>query len=131
VGTGGASGSAGTGGSAGRGVTDGGPGVTDGGPDGSVPDGGTDGGGDPALIARGSYLVNAVALCAGCHTDRAKPNDVPAGMRRPDGVAGADLTSDDTGPVRGRTRIRMRFTTGVDDKGHSAIRRCHASSSTT
>jgi mono/diheme cytochrome c family protein len=110
--TGGASGSAGAGGS------DGGS-VPDGGTDASMPEGGSDAGGDPVLIARGAYLVNAVALCGGCHTDRTKPNDVLGGNATfRTGLPAPNLTSDDTGLGSWTdAQIKTAFTTGIDDQG--------------
>jgi mono/diheme cytochrome c family protein len=109
--SGGKSGAAGSAGSGGR--ADGGAG--DAGTDGEAPDAAL----DPVLVARGSYLVNAVALCGGCHTDRSKPNDILGGNATfRTGLPAPNLTSDATGLGSWTDdQIKKAFMTGIDDEG--------------
>lgn len=89
------------------------------GPDGGTPDsGGPDAGVDP-LVARGSYLVNSVALCGGCHTDRTKPSAVLGGNATfVTGLPAPNLTSDATGLGSWTdTQIKDAFRNGVDSDG--------------
>ncbi len=89
-------------------------GVLDGGGDSAAPDGGN----DAALIARGDYLVNAVALCGGCHTDRTNPTAVLGGNKTfRTGLPAPNLTSDDTGLGSwSDAQIKRAFTEGLDDE---------------
>src|ERR1051325_1853830 len=121
--TGGTAGSAGKAGSAGTAGTAGagGKGGSNGVPDGGREAGATDAGGDAAteaLIARGSYLVNVVVGCGGCHTDRTKPTDILGGNAnfRP-GLPAPNLTSDATGLGSWTDeQIKRAFTQGIDDQ---------------
>jgi len=93
-------------------------GIPDGGGDATTPDGG-DAGSNQKLIARGDYLVNAVALCGGCHTDRAKPTAVLAGNATfRTGLPAPNLTSDDSGlGTWSDAQIKKAFMDGIDDQG--------------
>jgi mono/diheme cytochrome c family protein len=106
-------GGSGNGGGANGGSDAGGPDASDGG----TTDGG-DGGVSP-LVARGAYLVNAVALCGGCHTDRTKPTAVLAGNATfRAGLPAPNLTSDATGLGSwSDAQIKAAFMTGMDDDG--------------
>lgn len=113
----GGKGGAATGGASGSGGSHTRDGGTEAGSVTNPPDGGGDAG-DPALIARGSYLVNAVALCSGCHTDRSKAAAVLGGNATfRTGLPAPNLTSDSTGlGAWTNAQIKRAFMDGVDDQ---------------
>jgi hypothetical protein len=90
-----------------------------GGPDGNMFDASPGDAGNPALIARGDYLVNHVALCGGCHTDRSKPTALFGGNATfATGLPTPNLTSDATGLGSwSNTQIKNAFRNGVDKDG--------------
>lgn len=94
-------------------------GTPDGGPDASTPDSGADAGLDPALVARGSYLVNSVALCGSCHTDKSNPTAILGGNKTfVTGLPAPNLTSDATGLGSWtNTQIKNAFRNGIDSDG--------------